>query len=245
MKGVILAGGIGSRLMPLTKVTNKHLLPIYNKPMIYYPLETLVKAGIKDILIISGPEHAGHFLHLLGSGKEFGVKLSYEMQEGPGGIVQALGLVENFTDSGPLVAILGDNIFADDLSVSIKKFTQKLKGAHIFLKEVKDPERFGVAEVEGEKIIKIIEKLKNPVSKLVVTGLYLYDAAVFSVIKKLQPSARGEYEITDVNNNYVSRGLMGFTILQQDWTDAGTFNSLLRANLLVAKKQGFNIRNDF
>ncbi|MFA4937463.1 MAG: sugar phosphate nucleotidyltransferase [Patescibacteria group bacterium] len=236
MKGIILAGGVGSRLMPLTKVTNKHLLPIYNKPMIYYPLETLVKAGIKDILIVSGPEHAGHFLQLLGSGREFGVKFSYEMQEEPGGIAQALGLAENFADSEPIAAILGDNIFTDDVSSSIKEFVQNPVGAQVFLKQVPDPERFGVAEIKGDKIICIIEKPKQPATNLIVTGLYLYDAQVFSIIKKLKPSARGEMEITDVNNAYVVQNKMKYTILSSEWTDAGTFDSLFKANQLIARQ---------
>lgn len=236
MKGVILAGGVGSRLMPLTKVTNKHLLPIYNKPMIYYPLETLVKAGIKDIMIVSGPEHAGHFLQLLGSGKEFGVKFSYEMQEEPGGIAQALGLAENFADNEPIAAILGDNIFADNVSSTIKEFAQSPQGAQVFLKQVSDPERFGVAEIQGDKIIAIMEKPKKPTTNLIVTGLYLYDAQVFSIIKTLKPSARGELEITDVNNVYVKQGKMKYTVLSSEWTDAGTFDSLFKANQLIARQ---------
>ncbi|MDZ4229517.1 MAG: sugar phosphate nucleotidyltransferase [Candidatus Veblenbacteria bacterium] len=238
MKGVILAGGLGTRLKPLTKVTNKHLLPIYNKPMIYYPLETLVAAGLTDILIVSGPEHAGHFLHLLGSGKEWDVNLSYELQDEPGGIAQALGLAEDFADHEPIAAILGDNIYEDDLSGAIKTFARAPQGAHVFLKEVADPQRFGVARVSGDSIAEIIEKPASPPSSLAVTGCYLYDANVFSVIKKLKPSARGELEITDVNNEYVKQGTMRFTHLTGDWTDAGTFESLLRANLLVARRLG-------
>ncbi|MFH1112246.1 MAG: sugar phosphate nucleotidyltransferase [Patescibacteria group bacterium] len=241
MKGVILAGGMGSRLMPLTKVTNKHLLPIYNKPMIYYPLETLVKSGIKDIMIVSGPEHAGHFLQLLGSGKEFGVKFSYEMQEEPGGIAQALGLAENFADNEPIAAILGDNIFADNVSSTIKEFAQSPQGAQVFLKQVPDPERFGVAEIKGDKIIAIMEKPKKPTTNLIVTGLYLYDAQVFFIIKTLKPSARGELEITDVNNAYIKENKMIFTILSGEWTDAGTFDSLFKANQLVARQLGVKL----
>lgn len=241
MKGVILAGGLGTRLRPITNVTNKHLLAVYNKPMIYYPLETLVKAGIKDVLILSGPEHAGHFLHLLGSGKEFGVSLSYELQDEPGGIAQALGLAEDFFDSEPVAAILGDNLFEDDLAAVINKFMISPKGAHIFLKEVPDPKRFGVAEVAGDKIVKIIEKPQKPASNLAVTGLYLYDSEVFSVIKTLKPSGRGELEITDVNNAYVEQGKMTFTVVNGSWTDAGTFESLLRANLQAAAQQGVRV----
>ncbi len=237
MKGVILAGGNGTRLRPITLVTNKHLLPVYNKPMIYYPLETLVSGGCSDILIVSGPEHAGHFLHLLGSGKEFGVKLSYELQDEAGGIAQALGLAEDFADGDPVAAILGDNIFEDDMGQAIKGFASEPKGAHVFLKEVTDPERFGVAEIDGERIVRIIEKPKQPTTKLAVTGLYLYDASVFSMIKKLAPSARGELEITDVNNAYVTAGTMHYSIVQGEWTDAGTFDSLLKASLLAARRQ--------
>lgn len=236
MKGVILAGGLGTRLRPLTKVTNKHLLPIYDKPMIYYPLETLTGAGIKEIMIVSGPEHAGHFLSLLGAGKEFGARLSYEVQEEPGGIAQALALAEDFADSGPLAAILGDNVYEDDLSQGIHEFSQNPAGAHVFLKQVSDPERFGVAEVEGDRIVRIIEKPQSPLSRWAVTGCYLYDAHVFEIIKTLKPSARGELEITDVNNAYVASGGMRFTRLTGEWTDAGTFESLLRANLLAQRR---------
>lgn len=236
MKGVILAGGLGTRLLPLTAVTNKHLLPVYNKPMVYYPLQTLVEAGVRDILIISGPEHAGHFLHLLGSGKNFGARLSYELQDEPGGIAQALGLAENFADGGGVAAILGDNIYEDNLSKSIKEFAGKPEGAHVFLKPVDDPKRFGVAEVAGDKIINIIEKPQEPVSNLAVTGCYLYDKNVFEAIKTLKPSGRGELEITDVNNYYIKQGLMKYTTLNGEWTDAGTFDSLLKANNLAAVK---------
>lgn len=237
MKGVILAGGLGTRLLPLTKVTNKHLLPIYNKPMIYYPLETLTKAGLKEILIVSGPEHVGHFLHLLGSGKEWGVKLSYELQDEPGGIAQALALAEDFSDNEPVAAILGDNIYEDDLSDSIGRFKAKPSGAHVYLKEVADPSRFGVVKfADGGVITEIIEKPKNPPTNWAVTGCYLYDAQVFDFIKKLKPSDRGELEITDVNNIYVAKGIMTFSKLTGYWTDAGTFESLLRANQLAARK---------
>ncbi len=234
MKGIILAGGLGTRLLPLTTVTNKHLLPVYNKPMVYYPLQTLAKAGLKDILIISGPEHAGHFLHLLGSGKGFGVRLSYELQDEPGGIAQALGLAESFAEGGAVAAILGDNIYEDNLSQSIAAFAQSPVGAHVFLKAVDDPKRFGVAEVAGDKIINIIEKPQTPVSNLAVTGCYLYDHKVFEIIKTLKPSGRGELEITDVNNYYVKQSQMKFTNLIGEWTDAGTFDSLLKANNLIA-----------
>jgi len=234
MKGVILAGGTGSRMMPCTKVTNKHLLPVYDKPMIFYPLQTMIDGGIKDILIVSGPGHAGHFLNLLGSGKDFGVKLTFEIQDKAGGIAQALGLAESFADEGPVIVILGDNIFED----SIKKDVQNFKGgAKIFLKEVHDPERFGVAELKGDKVMSIEEKPKKPKSNWAVTGLYIYDADVFKVIKTLKPSARGELEITDVNNYYVKKGKMEAAFLKGFWSDAGTFDSLLRASQLVKEKK--------
>ena len=230
MKGIILAGGTGSRLYPLTKVTNKHLLPVYDKPMIYYPLETLVAAGIKDIMIVSGRGHVGHFLELLGSGKEFGVRLTYEIQEGAGGIAQALGLAESWAGTDNVAVILGDNIFQDDIRKDVEGFAS---GAKIFLKEVPDAHRFGVAEVKGNRVLGIEEKPKAPKSNLAVTGLYLYDAAVFAIIKTLKPSGRGELEITDVNNAYIRRGAMEFSVLPGFWSDAGTFESLLRASMMV------------
>jgi len=233
MKGVILAGGTGSRLMPLTKVTNKHLLPVYDKPMIYYPLQTLLNAGIKQIMIVSGKGHAGHFLELLGSGKEFDAKFTYEIQEEAGGIAQALGLAEDFADNGPVTVILGDNIYQDNFKEEIQSFKE---GAKIFLKEIPDPERFGVAEVDGDKIKSIEEKPKQPKSNLAVTGLYIYDAKVFDIIKTLKPSDRGELEITDVNNNYIKKGKMGFAKVNGFWTDAGTISSLYRASTLVKEK---------
>jgi len=236
MKGVILAGGTGSRLYPLTKITNKHLLPVYNQPMIYYPLQTLVQADIKDIMIISGPEHAGDFLRLLGSGKDFirprgkRIKLTYEIQDEAGGIAQALALAKDFVDEDNCTVILGDNIFEDDFSHAITSFT---RGAMIFLKEVPDPHRFGVVEVQGENVLAIEEKPKNPKSNFAVTGLYIYDKSVFDIIKTLKPSARGELEITDVNNQYIARGEMKATFVQGSWTDAGTFESLYRATTLA------------
>ncbi|WP_440947234.1 sugar phosphate nucleotidyltransferase [Methanosarcina sp. T3] len=230
MKGVILAGGTGSRLYPLTKVTNKHLLPVYDKPMIYYPMETLINAGIKEIMIVSGRGHAGHFLELLGSGVDFGVHFTYEIQEKAGGIAQALSLAEDFADGDNVTVILGDNIFQDNIKKEVTNFK---KGARIFLKEVPDAHRFGVAELKGEKVIGIEEKPKEPKSNLAVTGLYIYDSDVFSVIKTLKPSGRGELEITDVNNYYISKGDMKYGILVGFWSDAGTFESLLRAGMLV------------
>ncbi len=232
MKGIILAGGTGSRLMPLTKVTNKHLLPVYNKPMIYYPLQALIDAGIKDILIVSGPGHAGDFVNLLGSGKEFGVRLSYEVQDEAGGIAQALGLAEDFADDESVCVILGDNIFEDKIEVIDFK-----EGARIFLKEVSDPQRFGVAEVSYEKVLNIEEKPKEPKSNFAVTGLYIYDKKVFDIIKILKPSGRGELEITDVNNHYVKEDKMDAKKLKGYWTDAGTFDSLYRASELIRKNK--------
>lgn len=237
MKGVVLAGGLGTRLWPLTKVTNKHLLPVYNKPMIYYPIETLVRAGITEILIVTGGNNAGDFLRLLGNGKEFGLKdLHYAYQEGEGGIAQALALAEPFADNDRIVIILGDNIIEDEISFAVEKFQQQEKGAKILLKEVDDPERFGVAELDGDRIIRIEEKPKVPKTRFAVTGIYMYDNQVFDIIRTLKPSARGEFEITDVNNVYISRNEMTFEFLKGWWTDAGTFESLFRANCLVVKK---------
>ncbi|MFY9410016.1 MAG: sugar phosphate nucleotidyltransferase [Methanosarcina flavescens] len=230
MKGVILAGGTGSRLYPLTKVTNKHLLPVYDKPMIYYPLETLISAGIKDIMIVSGRGHAGHFLELLGSGVDFGVHFTYEIQEQAGGIAQALSLAEDFVDGDSVTVVLGDNIFQDNIKEDVENFKN---GAKIFLKEVPDAHRFGVAELKGEKVIGIEEKPKEPKSNFAVTGLYIYDSDVFDAIKTLKPSGRGELEITDVNNYYINKGMMEYKALEGFWSDAGTFESLLRAGMLV------------
>lgn len=237
MKGVILAGGEGTRLRPITRVTNKHLLPIYNKPMIYYPLETMVSCGFRDVLIVSGREHAGHFLNLLGSGKEFGLRLSYEVQEEAGGIAQALALAEDFADNAGVAVHLGDNIFEkrEQLVSGVKRFQNPGTGAMIFVKAVSDPERFGVAEVDGDRVVKIVEKPEHPETNLAVTGFYIYDKEVFQIIRQLKPSGRGEMEITDVNNNYISQGRMQFETVQGEWTDAGTFDSLLRANQMAYK----------
>jgi glucose-1-phosphate thymidylyltransferase len=234
MKGIILAGGTGSRLYPLTKVTNKHLLPVYDKPMIFYPLNTLINAGITEIMIVSGRGHAGHFLELLGSGADFGVSLTYEIQEGAGGIAQALGLARHFSDNDNVTVILGDNIFEDAVKDAVQSFRT---GARIFLKEVPDAHRFGVAEILGEKIVSIEEKPQNPRSNLAVTGLYIYDAGVFDVIRALKPSQRGELEITDVNNAYIQKGMMTFSRLHGFWSDAGTFDSLLRAGMIVQQSR--------
>lgn len=232
MKGVILAGGTGSRLYPLTKVTNKHLLPVYDKPMIFYPIHTLVNAGIKEIMIVSGRGHAGHFLELLGSGANLGVKFTYEIQEEAGGIAQALGLAESFADKEDVAVILGDNIFQDNIKQDVSNFRV---GAKIFLKEVPDAHRFGVAELKGDRVIGIEEKPGEPKSNFAVTGLYIYSNSVFKVVKTLKPSARGELEITDVNNYFVNNGTMEYRILDGFWSDAGTFESLLRASLMVKK----------
>lgn len=236
MKGVILAGGEGTRLRPLTKVTNKHLLPVYNKPMIYYPIETLKEAGIKNILIVSGKGHAGHFLELLGSGKSLGVKLSYEVQEEPGGIAQALGLAKDFSDNDKIVVILGDNIIQDNIKNAASDFAKQKQGAKIFLKKVENPSSFGIATVKDGKIIEIIEKPQEPKSDMAVVGIYMYDNRVFDIIKNLKPSARGELEVTDVNNYYVKQGTMTYQELKGWWGDGGeSHDSLLKASLLVAK----------
>lgn len=238
MKGVVLAGGLGTRLYPLTKVTNKHLLPVYNKPMIYYPILTLVEAGIKDILIVTGGNSAGDFLKLLGNGKEFGLShLSFVYQEGEGGIAAALSLAEYFCDNDKIVVILGDNIVEKSIKKEVEIFEKQEKGARILLKEVENPERFGVAEIEDGKIVRIIEKPKIPPSNLAVTGIYMYDSQVFDIIRTLKPSERGELEITDVNNKYLEMGQLTYGILDGWWTDAGTFDSLLKANILVAEME--------
>jgi glucose-1-phosphate thymidylyltransferase len=236
MKGVILSGGLGTRLHPLTKVTNKHLLPIYDKPMIYYPIQTLINAGIDDILIVTGGNNAGDFLKLLGNGKEFGLKhINYTYQEGEGGIAEALRLAEFFASGEKICVVLGDNIIEKNIRRAVKNFQKQKEGAKILLKEVSDPQRFGVPELRGDRIIRIEEKPKEPKSQYAVIGVYLYDNDVFNIIKTLKPSNRGELEITDVNNRYIEKGLMTWDILEGWWTDAGTFESLLRANQLVAK----------
>ncbi len=233
MKGVVLAGGTGSRLFPLTKVTNKHLLPVGRKPMIYYPIEKLTEAGIEQILIVTGTEHMGSVVGLLGSGREFGCAFTYKVQDEAGGIAQALNLAENFAAGDSLAVILGDNLFEDPLAPMIERFRrdQGDRGARIALKEVPDPHRFGVATLQGERVAKIVEKPREPESHWAVTGIYLYDGGVFEIIRTLKPSARGELEITDVNNHYIARGEMGYDFIRGWWTDAGTFESLSRANL--------------
>jgi glucose-1-phosphate thymidylyltransferase len=237
LKGIVLAGGLGTRLLPLTKVTNKHLLPIYNKPMIYYPIETLVHAGVKEILIVTGGINAGEFLRLLGNGREFGLMdIHYTFQEGEGGIAEALRLAEHFADGEPITVILGDNIIESRIGPMVSRFQERNTGAKILLKKVDDPERFGVAEIRGDRIVGIEEKPKTPKSAYAVTGIYMYDSRVFEIIRGLKPSPRGELEITDVNNQYIQQGLMAFEILEGWWTDAGTFESLFRANCLIAEK---------
>lgn len=242
MKGVILAGGLGTRLMPCTKVTNKHLLPVYDKPMIYYPLRTLVNAGLEDIMIVTGGNHAGDFLRLLGNGKEFGLKdISYTYQEGEGGIADALRLAENFIEKDKMVVMLGDNIIRDDISGAVKDFEKQEKGAKIFLKEVSNPEKFGVAEIEGGRVVNIEEKPQKPKSNYAVIGLYMYDSEVFEIIKTLKPSGRGELEITDVNNEYIKKGSMTYSIIEGWWGDAGTsFEALFRAGSLVREESKDN-----
>ncbi len=237
MKGIVLAGGLGSRMYPLTKVTNKHLLPIYHKPMIYYPIETLVGAGISEILIVTGGKNAGDFLRLLGNGKEFGLKhINYTYQEGEGGIAAALALAEFFADGEPVCVILGDNIIEGSIAPYVENFKKQKTGSRILLKEVEDPQRFGVAEIDGGRIVRIDEKPDCPASNYAVTGIYMYDGEVFDIVKTLKPSARGELEITDVNNYYIRHGKLEYDILEGWWTDAGTFESLLRATNLVARK---------
>lgn len=237
IKGIILAGGTGTRLLPATEVTNKHLLPIYNKPMIYYPLETLREAGIKEVMIVTGGNNPGDFLRLLGNGKELGLKeLHYTHQEGAGGIAEALGLTQDFADNQKIVVILGDNIFEDNISPARERFRKQKRGARIFLKEVPDAERFGVAAVRDGKVIEIQEKPQRPKSNLAVTGIYMYDNHVYDIIKTLKPSARGELEITDVNNHYIQEGTMEYEILRGWWTDAGIPETLYRATTLVRDK---------
>jgi glucose-1-phosphate thymidylyltransferase len=238
MKGIVLAGGTGSRLFPLTKITNKHLLPIYDKPMIYYPIQTLVDAGIEDILVVTGGKNSGDFLRLLANGKLFGLKhMNYTYQEGEGGIADALNLAEHFADGQKICVVLGDNIIEGDIRKAAEEFRRQEKGARILLKQVEDAERFGVAEMEGDRIIGIEEKPKKPKSNFAVTGVYMYDDTVFDKIKTLVPSRRGELEITDVNNAYINEGTLTFSYLDGWWTDAGTFESLLRAANLVANSR--------
>jgi glucose-1-phosphate thymidylyltransferase len=236
LRGVVLAGGTGSRLRPLTKVTNKHLLPVGPKPMIYYPIEKFLGVGIEEILIVTGVEHMGSVVGSLGSGREFGCRFTYKVQDEAGGIAQALGLAENFANGQPLAVILGDNIFQSNLKQHAERFLAQGGGARLLLKEVTDPERFGVAEIRDGKVVGVEEKPKNPKSNYAITGIYFYDGEVFDIIRKLKPSGRGELEITDVNNWYIQKRQLSCDFLEGWWTDAGTFESLVRANDLVIKE---------
>jgi len=236
LRGVVLAGGTGSRLMPLTKVTNKHLLGVGQKPMIYYPIEKLTSIGIEEILIVTGVEHMGDVVSLLGSGKDFGCRFTYKVQDEAGGIAQALALAENFAGGQSLAVILGDNVFESSLKSYADRFIAQRTGARILLKQVTEPQRFGVAELSGDKVIGIEEKPKEPKSDYAVTGIYFYDEAVFDIIRTLKPSVRGELEITHVNEAYIKKGQLAYDILEGWWTDAGTFESLNRANELVVKE---------
>jgi glucose-1-phosphate thymidylyltransferase len=238
MKGVVLGGGTGSRLMPLTKVINKNILAVYDKPLIYYPIMTMRDAGIEEILLISGRGHAGQYLDLLSNGKELGVKLTYVIQEEPKGLAQALGIAEDFADNGPIAMILGDNIYEESLKRAVDDFKKQEKGAKVILKEVPDPQRFGVVEFDGDKVIDIQEKPQFPKSNWIVSGFYMYDKRCFDFIKNLRPSSRGELEITDLNNCYLREGTLTYYKTTGEWIDAGTFDSLLKANLFIAKKKG-------
>lgn len=243
MKGVVLAGGLGSRLSPLTKITNKHLLPIYKKPMIYYPIEMLVDAGIRDIMIVTGGNSAGDFLRLIGNGKDFGLThVDYTYQEGEGGIAEALGLTEDFVENDKVVVVLGDNILEKSITAGVKAFEEQEKGGRIFLTEVEHPWEYGIAEIEDEKIVRIVEKPKEPKSNLAVIGVYMYTPEVFEFIKTLAPSARGELEITDVNNWYIEKGEMEYQLVDGWWMDAGeNAEALLQANITVARSEGVEL----
>jgi glucose-1-phosphate thymidylyltransferase len=243
MKGVVLAGGLGSRLRPLTRITNKHLLPVFNKPMVFYPIECLVNAGIDDILLVTGGDSAGDFLRLLKNGEEFGLRrLNYAYQKGEGGIADALRLAEEFAEGERIAVVLGDNLIERNIAAAVQDFAQQPRGAKILLKEVTDPQRFGVPELDGERVTRIVEKPTDPPSNYAVIGIYLYDQQVFDVIKTLKPSGRGELEITDVNNFYIEQGTLTWSILDGWWTDAGTFESLRRAANMVAEG-GANLRS--
>jgi glucose-1-phosphate thymidylyltransferase len=236
LKGVVLAGGLGKRLRPLTAVTNKHLLPVYDQPMIYFPIQTLVNAGITDIMIVTGGNSAGDFLKLLGNGRAFGLKhLNYTYQEGEGGIAEALSLVEHFASGQPVCVVLGDNIIEGNITAAVRAYRHQGGGAKIILKKVPDPYRFGVPELDGRRVTRIEEKPESPKSEYAVIGIYMYDAHVYDIIRTLKPSGRGELEITDVNNTYIARDEMTWDELEGWWTDAGTFESLLRASNLVAE----------
>jgi glucose-1-phosphate thymidylyltransferase len=236
LRGVVLAGGTGSRLRPLTKVTNKHLLPVGQKPMIYYPIEKLIGIGAEEILIVTGVEHMGDVVALLGSGKEFNCRFTYKVQDEAGGIAQALGLAENFANQEPLAVILGDNIFQANLKEHAKRFLAQGEGARLLLKQVSDPMRFGVAEIRDGMVVGIEEKPRQPKSDYAIIGVYFYDASVFEIIRTLRPSRRGELEITDVNNAYIVKNQLAYDMLDGWWTDAGTFESLTRAGELVGRE---------
>lgn len=235
MRGIVLAGGTGSRMFPLTKVTNKHLLPVGNKPMIFHPIEKLISAGIDEILIVTGVDHMGDVVNLLGSGKDFNCRFTYKVQDEAGGIAQALGLAKHFAQDEKVCVILGDNVFHDPITPFVEKFKQQPKGAKILLKEVDDPTRYGVPEIQGERIVGIEEKPKAPKSSYCVTGIYMYDSDAFDIISNLKPSDRGELEVTDINNHYIQQGTLTYDILPGWWTDAGTFPSYRLANKLFGE----------
>ncbi len=242
MKGVILAGGLGTRLLPLTRVTNKHLLPVYDKPMIFYPIETLVNAGITKILIVTGGNNAGEFLRLIGNGEEFGLRhMNYTYQKTEGGIADALSLAQHFVGDDKVVVILGDNFVEGSIKKAVDDFEKQPEGAKIFLKEVPNPREFGVAMLDGDKVTGIIEKPDTPPTDLAVIGIYMYDNTVFDICNRLEPSARGELEITDVNNEYIRRGTMTYEVLEGWWADCGSFEALLKSNILVARERGIEI----
>jgi len=242
MKGVVLAGGLGSRLKPLTRVTNKHLLPVYDKPMVFYPIQTLVDAGITEIMLVTGGNNAGEFLRLIGNGEEFGLQhMNYAYQKTEGGIADALRLARHFVGDDKVAVMLGDNFVQGSVRKAVEAFAEQPSGAKIFLKEVLNPEEFGVAVLEGDKVVRIIEKPQTPPSNLAVIGIYLYDNAVFEICETLKPSARNELEITDVNNEYIRRGTMTYEVIDGWWADCGSFEALLRSNLLVARERGVDI----
>ncbi len=239
MKGVVLAGGLGTRLRPLTRVTNKHLLPVFNKPMIFYPIQTLVDAGIDEIMLVTGGNSAGEFLRLIGNGEEFGLRhMNYTYQKTEGGIADALSLCRHFVGDDKVVVILGDNFIQGSIRAAVDAFREQPQGAKIFLKEVDNPQEFGVAVLNGDKVERIIEKPKEPPTNLAVIGIYMYDSDVFEICNTLKPSARGELEITDVNNEYIRRGTMTYEVLDGWWADCGSFEALLRSNMLVAREHG-------
>jgi len=242
MKGVVLAGGLGTRLRPLTRVTNKHLLPVYDKPMIFYPIQTLVDAGITDIMLVTGGNNAGEFLRLIGNGEEFGLRhMNYAYQKTEGGIADALSLAKHFVGNDKVAVMLGDNFVQGSIRQAVQQFEAQPSGAKIFLKEVPHPEEFGVAVLDGNKVVNIIEKPKQPPTNLAVIGIYLYDSDVFEICETLAPSDRGELEITDVNNEYIRRGSMTYEVIKGWWADCGSFEALLRSNLLVAREQGVDV----